>query len=107
MRNLLFLTVLQGQAPNILQTEPTEATYDGIVGAPRDTFGDHQLAAAYWVRMSDVTLYEFAAALEQLANRALIVLPVSFIQKEGAYIFIDGIRDWQVKQNLSMKGTVP
>jgi hypothetical protein len=29
-----FLSVLQGQAAGILYTMPTEATYDGIVGAP-------------------------------------------------------------------------
>jgi hypothetical protein len=51
-----FLSVLQGQAAGILHTTPTEAMYDGIVGVLRDPFGDHQLAAAYRVQMSDVTL---------------------------------------------------
>jgi hypothetical protein len=39
-----LLSVLQGQAAGILHIVPTEAAYDGIVGALRDRFGDHQLA---------------------------------------------------------------
>jgi hypothetical protein len=52
--------------------------------------------------MSDETLQEFTAALEQLAHRALVGLPVAFIQKEAAHAFIDGVRDWEVKHCLLM-----
>jgi hypothetical protein len=42
-----LLSVLQGQAAQILHSVPAEASYEDIVGALRDRFGDHQLAAAY------------------------------------------------------------
>ena len=105
--------MLHSQAAGILHTVKTGATYDGIVGALRDRFGDHQPAAAYRsqlitrVQMSGETLQEFGAALEQLAHRALVGLPVAFIQTEAAHAFIDGIRDWEVKQYFLLGGTGP
>jgi hypothetical protein len=42
-----LLSVLQGQAADVLHSVPAEAPYEDIVGALRDRFGDHQLAAAY------------------------------------------------------------
>ena len=42
-----LLSVLQGEAADILHTVPAEAMYENIIGALRDRFGDHQLAAAY------------------------------------------------------------
>jgi hypothetical protein len=66
--------VLQGKAADILHTVPAEATYEDIVGALRDRFGDHQLAAAYRSQLkaraqaSGETLQEFALAVEQLAH---------------------------------------
>jgi hypothetical protein len=42
-----LVSVLQGQAADIVQTVPAEATYEDITGALRDRFGD-QLAAACW-----------------------------------------------------------
>jgi hypothetical protein len=102
--------VLQGEAADILQTVLTEATYEDIVGAFRDRFGDHQLAAAYRSQLkarvltSGETLREFAAAVEKMARRALVGLPVAFMQTGGAHAFIDGLRDWEVKQHLLMTG---
>jgi hypothetical protein len=104
-----LLSVLQGQAANILHTVPAGATYEDIIGAPRDCFGDHQLAAAYRVqlkarvRTSGETLREFAAAVKQLAHRALVGLSFAFIQRETAHAFIDGVRDREVKQHLLMR----
>jgi glucose-6-phosphate-specific signal transduction histidine kinase len=66
---------------------PTEATYKDIVRALWDSFGDHQLAAAYQsqlkprVQASGEKLQEYAATVEQLAHRALVGLPVAFIQR--------------------------
>lgn len=105
--------MLEGQAAGILHTVPTEARYDDIVGALRDRFGNHQVAAAYRsqlntrVQISGETLQEFAAALEQLAHRVLAGLPVAFIQKEAAPSFIDGLLDWEVKQYILIGGTEP
>ena len=101
--------MLHGQAADILHNVPAEATYDDIVGAFRDRYGEHQVAAAYRpqlkgrVHKSGETLQDFAAAVEQLANRALVGHPVAFFQTEVTHAFIDGIRDREVKQHL-LKG---
>jgi hypothetical protein len=42
--------------------------------------------------------------MEQLAHRALVVLPSAFIQTEAANAFIDGVQDQEVKQHLLMGG---
>jgi len=105
-----LLSVLQGKAADILHTVPAEAKYEDIVGALQDRFGDHQLAAAYRsqlkarVQASSETLQEFAAAVEQLAHRAFVGLPVAFIQTEAAQSFIHGVRDRELKQHLLMGG---
>jgi hypothetical protein len=104
------LSVLQGQAADIVRTVPAKATYEGITGALSYRFGDHQLAAAYrsqfkaMVQTSGETLQEFAAAVEQLAHRALVGLPLAFIQTEAAHAYIDGVRDWAVKLHPLMGG---
>jgi hypothetical protein len=72
---------LQGQAADVLHSVPAGAPYEDIVGALQDRFGDHQLTAAYRsqlktrVQTGGETLQEFAAAVEQLAHRALVGLP--------------------------------
>jgi hypothetical protein len=105
-----LLSVIQGKAADFLHTVPAEAKYEDIVEALQDRFGDHQLAAAYRlqrtarVQVSSKTLQEFAAAVEQLAHRPLVGLPVAFIQTEAAHFFIDGLRDRELKQHLLMGG---
>jgi hypothetical protein len=105
-----LLSVLQGQAAEIVRTVPEEATYEEISGALKGRFGDHQLAAAFRsqfkarVQTSGETLQEFAAAVEQLAHRALVGLPLAFIQTEASHAFIDGVRDRELKQHLLMGG---
>jgi hypothetical protein len=105
-----LLSVLQGQAADVLHSVPAEASYEDIVGALQGRFGDHQLAAAYRsqlkarVQTSGVTLQEFDAAVEQLAHQALVGLPVGYIQTEAAHAFIKGMRDREVKQHLLMGG---
>jgi hypothetical protein len=47
-------------------------------------------------------MQEFAGAVEQLAHRALVGLPLAFIQTEAAHVFIDGVRDRELKQHLLM-----
>jgi hypothetical protein len=94
-----LLNVLQGQTAHILHSIPAGASYEDIVGALRNRFGDHQLAAAYRshlkarVQTGGETLQEFSAAVEQLAHRAFVGLREGHIQTEAAHAFIDGIRD--------------
>jgi hypothetical protein len=54
--------------------------------------------------MSGETLQEFLAAVEQLEHRAVVGLPVGFIQTEAANVCIDGLLDREVKQHLLMGG---
>jgi hypothetical protein len=81
------LSVLHGKAADILHTMPAEATYEAIVGALLDRFGDHQLTAAYRSQLkartqaNDETLQEFAGAVEQLAHRAFVGHPFTFKQR--------------------------
>jgi hypothetical protein len=56
------------------------------------------------VQASGETLQEFAAAIEQLAHRAFVGLPVTFVQTEAAHSFIDGVREREVKQHLLRGG---
>jgi hypothetical protein len=105
-----LLSVLQGKAADILHSVPAKASYEDIVGALQNRFGDHQMAAAYRsqlkarVQMSDKTEQEFAAAVEQLAHRVLVGLPVGFIQSDTAHAFINEVRDREVKQHLLIGG---
>ena len=105
-----LLSVLHSKAADMQNTVPSEAIYEDIVESLRDRFDDHQLAAAYRsqlkvrVQAGGETLQEFAAAIEQLAHRALVGLPVAFVQMEAAHSFIDSIWDWEVKQHLLMGG---
>ena len=54
-----------------------------------------------YTRAEDVT--GFAAAVEQLANRALVGVPAAFFQTGAAHAFLDGIRDRELKHHL-LKG---
>ena len=56
------------------------------------------------MQASSETLQEFAAAVEQLAHRAFVELPVAFIRTEAAHSFIDGVRDRELKQHLLIGG---
>jgi len=105
-----ILSVLHGKAADILHIMLAKVTYVDIVESLRDRFGDHQPATTYRsqlkarVQVSGETLQEFAAAVEQLAHRAFVGLPVAFVQTEAADSFIDSVRDREVKQHLLMGG---
>jgi hypothetical protein len=47
---------------------------------------------------------EYAAAVEQLAHRALVGLHMDFMQRKAANAFVDGVRDLEVKQHFLMGG---
>jgi hypothetical protein len=76
-----LLSVLQGQAADILRRVSAEASYEDIVGALQNRFGDHQLAAAYRshlkarVQTSGETLQEFAAVVKQWRTGPLLGFP--------------------------------
>jgi hypothetical protein len=50
------------------------------------------------------SLQEFVATVEQLACRALLGLPVDFIQREIGHAFVDGVSDRGLKEHLLMGG---
>jgi hypothetical protein len=54
------------------------------------------------MQTSGETLQEFDVAVEQLAHRAFVGLPIDFIRKEAARAFIDGLRDGEIKRHLLM-----
>jgi hypothetical protein len=94
-----LLIILQGQAINTLHSIPMQAGYEGIIEVLKGHYWDHQLAMAYHFRLKarfqliDELLQEFMVITEQVAHRALVVLPQYFIQRETVYAFVDGIRD--------------
>jgi hypothetical protein len=60
------------------------------------------LAAAYPSQLKariqlDGKVTRFAAAVEQLAHRALVTYSVDFIQREADHAFVDGVRDGELK----------
>jgi hypothetical protein len=60
-------------------------------------YGEHKLAAAYRLKLkprtqvSAETLQEFAEAVEQLTNAALVGLSENFMQRETTYAFVNGV----------------
>jgi len=101
-----LLSVLHGKAADILHTVPAEATYEAIVGALGDCFGDHQLAAAYGSQLKartqayDETLQKFGAAGAPNLCQTSGHLP----SNRGAHSFIEGVRDREVKQHFLLGG---
>jgi lipid A disaccharide synthetase len=68
------LTALQVQAAVILHSVPADVTYEDIVQALKDRYGDYQLAAVYQSQLkarfhtSGETLQDFPATIKQLAD---------------------------------------
>jgi hypothetical protein len=65
--------------------------YEDTAGDLQRRYGDRQLAAVYWAQLKAKILLivksrqEFAAAVDQFVHRALVGLPVDFMQREGSY----------------------
>jgi hypothetical protein len=97
-----LLSVLQDQDSDTLHTVQAQMTYEDIVGAHRDRFGDYQLVGPYRLQLkarvqtSSKILQESAAAMQQQAHRALVGLPVTLIQTEASHAF-EGVWDQEVK----------
>jgi hypothetical protein len=49
------------------------------------------------IQLSGESLQEYVVAVEQLAHRALVGLPVDFIQSEAAHSFVDGVKGRELK----------
>jgi hypothetical protein len=87
------LAVLQTQVADVQNNAPVEATYEDIIGDLKCRYGDKQLAEASRpqlrarIQLNGESLQGFAAAFELLAHRALVGLPMDFIQRESAHVF--------------------
>jgi hypothetical protein len=106
-----LLAVLLGQVADVLHSLPPGATYEDIVGALKGRYGNHRLAATYRTQLNARTQLigesrqEFGAAVEQLAHRVIVELPVDFIKKEAAHTFFEEMRDREVKLHRLMVAT--
>jgi hypothetical protein len=70
-----LITALKGQATNVLHDIPTSPTYEEILQALENRFGDQHFAAAYCCQLTRTqrardSLQDSAVAVEQLAHRA-------------------------------------
>jgi hypothetical protein len=54
------------------------------------------------IQLSGESLQGFAPAVEQLAHRALVGLPLDFIQREAAHAVIHGVKYRELKHHLIM-----
>lgn len=67
-------------------------------------YGDYQLVAACLFQLKAKfqlnikSQQEFAGGVAQLAQWALVRLPMEFIQKEATYAFVSRVRDCELKQ---------
>jgi ribosomal 50S subunit-associated protein YjgA (DUF615 family) len=91
-----------------LKSVSTEATYEDIVEVLKDSYRDLQPAAAYRSQLKARTqangekLQEFAAAIEKLARRAFVALPIQHTLTEAAFAFKEESETGGKKQNLLM-----
>jgi hypothetical protein len=98
-KSVNLLAVSQEQAADILHSVPTGATYDDIVGALRAATKTTTQSQDPAELRSTTT---FQQPFEWLAQWALVVLPMNFIERVCA--FVDGVTDREVKRNLLMRG---
>jgi hypothetical protein len=74
----------------------------------KHSYGDHELLAAYQSQLKfesplgGKSLQELTAAVAHLDHRVLAGLLNDVIQWQAAFIFIDGVKEWEVKQHLLM-----
>jgi hypothetical protein len=79
---------------------------EDISGVLKPSYGDHQLLAAYQSQfifkslLGGKYLQELTAAAAHLDHRVLVGLLKDFVQWQAAFMFIDGVKDWEVKQHL-------
>jgi hypothetical protein len=105
-----LITALECRAADVLHGIPKGATYEEILQALEDCFGEDLFGAAYRsqlkVRMQKAgeSLQDFATAIQQLAHRAYPALPEEHIRREAVKAFVDGIEDYGGKIRLLLGG---
>jgi hypothetical protein len=109
-KSTYLITALEGRATDMLHGIPKGATYEEILQALEDCFGDEHFAAAYRSQLKVRTqkagesLQDFATAIQQLVRRAYPASPEENIRREAGKAFVDGIEDYEVKIRLLLRG---
>jgi hypothetical protein len=80
---------------------PKDATYEEILHALEDCFGEELFAAA---QKAGESLQDFATAIQQLTRRAIPASPEEHIRREAGKAFVDGIEDYEIKIRLLLGG---
>jgi hypothetical protein len=105
-----MLTALQGQVSKVLHGVHKGVTYEEIVGATDDQFGDQHLAIGYHSQLKTKTqdkgepLQEFATTVEELTHHAIPALHENYICRGPGKAFGNGIRGRGIKQQLLLGG---
>jgi hypothetical protein len=82
---------------------PTSTTYEEILRALEDRFGDQRFSASYRCQLTSRTqkagesLQDFATAIEQLSHRAYPTLPEDHVRREAGRSFTYGVKDPDIK----------
>jgi hypothetical protein len=102
-RQRICLLYYRGKLPTSYTVYQPERHSETTLGLWRATKGatSWQLATG---RNSKPGFSWATAAVEQIAHRDLVGLPVQIIQREAAHEFVDGVRDWEMKQHLIVSG---
>jgi hypothetical protein len=106
-KSTYLIDTLQGWATVVLHGVLKGATYEEILEALDDHFGDQYLAAMYCSQLQTRThgvgesMQEFATAIEQLAYPTV---PEDHIRMEVGKVFANGIEDTTIKIQLLLVG---
>jgi hypothetical protein len=98
-----LIIALKGRATNVLQDIPTSATYEDILQALKDSFGDLHFAAAYHSQLKIRTqragqsLQEFSTAIEHLAHHSYPILLADHMENTSIIVevFIECVKRWR------------
>jgi hypothetical protein len=101
---------LKGRAADVLYGIPADTTYEEILQALEDRFGNQHFAAAYRCQLTTrnqkarESLQDFATATEQLAHRAYPTLPEDHIRRVAGRAFVYGVKNPDIKIQLLLGG---
>jgi hypothetical protein len=103
-KSTYLITAVKGRAADVLHGIATNTTYEGILQALEDRFGDQHFAAAYRCQLTTRTqeagesLQDLATAIEQLAHRTYPTLPEEHVWREAGRAY--GVADPDIKFQL-------